>query len=819
MLLKNHHNTAIIENDRIISYSDLLEKISCFGSFIPSDENAKVAIFSENRAEFIYVLYACWSNGAIPALFDITAEIDEISYILNEVQPALIFSTSKYAEKLRHILENAALRSEVIYFDEIEVSGQQESVSEIDPADLDATALIIYTSGTTAHPKGVMLSFKNLLANIRSILDENFEASENDSTLILLPLFHIFPLLWTVILGLYVGGTMIIVPSLEPKVIMELLAKYNVTIIVGVPKLFHLIRNKIMAEINGSALKKGIFNLAEIINIRKISRLIFAPVHRKFGTGLRYLICGGATIDSDAERDFRTLGFRLQTGYGMTETAPMIAFNRPGRSVIGSAGKPVLYNEVKIAGDGEILVKGDNVMQGYFGHAEETAEVLKAGWLHTGDIGRLDADGCLYIEGRKNEMIVLSGGKNINPLEIETKILDNTDLIAEIGIYPADDQLRAVIYSALSEVNTHSAEAEEAIRGHIANYNKSASPHKRITGITISHAELPKTLLGKIRRYQLAEFAEQQQRQTESVEEYLSDEFDHLSTYLEAEKNRSISLKDHFDIDIGLDSLDKVMLISYIENAFGITLNESTLNRYTTVGELARHIQKYKEQELVQTINWRDIFQNTNNIRLPKTWITHRLLQFIWRLFFSFYFRMNIQGLENIRPAPAIYVSNQQSGLDEFFVSAYLPPREYGRTFYFAKEKHFSSRWKKFLADHHNTILVNTNHDLRQAIRKLAACLRRGNNILIFPEGTRSIDGSINEFKKTFAILSCELNVPIIPVAIQGSINALPKSTLLPKPFKRIAVTFLNPVFQDNLSYESLTEKVSLIIREHVHSG
>lgn len=183
MLLKNHHRTAIIENDRQISYSELLRQISYFGSFLPSQKNARVAIFSENRAEFIHALYSCWSRGAVPALFDITADIGEISYILNEVQPSLIFCTSQNAEKLGHILDKFALRTDAISFDEIEANVDQEPIREIGLPDVDATALVIYSSGTTAHPKGVIRIFRNLLANIRSIPDENFEASENESTL------------------------------------------------------------------------------------------------------------------------------------------------------------------------------------------------------------------------------------------------------------------------------------------------------------------------------------------------------------------------------------------------------------------------------------------------------------------------------------------------------------------------------------------------------------------------------------------------------------------------------------------------------------
>ena len=294
------------------------------------------------------------------------------------------------------------------------------------------TAVIIYTSGTTGSPKGVMLSYDNLLVNIEAVTtDVNIYTSE-DRVMVLLPLHHIFPLMGTMIIPLGVGGTIVLSPSMASEDIMATL-QHGITIIIGVPRLYNLIRKGIRDKINKSGVAKLLFKIAEKKNSLTFSRKIFGSVQRKFGGKIKYMVCGGAALDKEVCKDYLTLGFEILEGFGMTECAPMITFTRPGRVLPGSAGEPLKTNEVKVI-DGEIVNRGRNVMQGYYNRPEETAAILKDGWLYTGDLGHLE-DNRIFITGRKKEIIVLSNGKNINPEEIENKIQSMTEVITEIGVF------------------------------------------------------------------------------------------------------------------------------------------------------------------------------------------------------------------------------------------------------------------------------------------------------------------------------------------------------------------------------------------------
>ncbi|MGE5402101.1 MAG: non-ribosomal peptide synthetase, partial [Ignavibacteriales bacterium] len=564
-----------------------------FARVIPRGSNFKTAIFSENRPEWIYAIYASWHQESIPVLFDYTAELDEIAYILNDSRPGIIFCSGEQGARLRTILPMLNYIPKVIMLESFEnVKEPVTPISKVDPQDNDAIALIVYTSGTTGRPKGVMLSFGNLLANVNSVL---YLASPSDGALVLLPLYHIFPLLWTIIVPLYAGAVCVFTPSMDPADIMSALQNNRVTAITGVPKLFYLIRKKILEEVNRTAAGRFAFKAAAMLNSLKISRLIFRRLHRQFGGNIRFLICGGAAIDPEAEKDYRTLGFELQTGYGLTETGPMISFNRPGSIRPGSAGEPLSCNEVRII-DGEVAVRGANVMKGYFNRKRDTDDVLRDGWFFTGDLGRLDDKGFLWLTGRKKEMIILSNGKNINPEEIETKLLAVSDLIREAGVCANGDQLHAVLFPDPSKFDHAAAnDIKERLKWTVIDkYNRSAPSYKRITGITVAGAGLPRTALGKIKRYQLQNLVLEEEINIEINGKSLSEEFKAISGYFK-NKNMTLSEMSHIEIDAGFDSLDKVLLQSFIETSFGVKLTEEVMLHNPTVGDLIRYLKKARE--------------------------------------------------------------------------------------------------------------------------------------------------------------------------------------------------------------------------------
>jgi long-chain acyl-CoA synthetase len=508
-------------------------------------------------------------------------------------------------------------------------------------------------------------------------------------------------------------------------------------------------------------------------------------------------------------------------GYGMTETGPMITFTRPGRRRLGSPGEVLPGTEMQIR-DGEIVVRGDHVMQGYFKRPEETAAVIRDGWLHTGDLGRIDADGFLFVEGRKKEILVLSNGKNVNPVEIEFNLVGRSNLIAEVGVYEVRDQLYAVIHPDFKQLETEAVhQLEQHFQGVIEAYNGTVSSYKRIVKFNISKEELPKTRLGKIRRFMLKEVVDSRKKDEAALaKEAEPDDQTYLliKSFLVRQTDGEVKPSDHIEIDLGLDSLDKVNFHSYLENTFGLELDESVFSKHATLQSLAAYVGQHKKRMVEEGMNWSNILRQKIDLELPRTWITQIWIKYFCRIAFKVYFRFRGEGRNNIPNGPCILAPNHQSFFDGFFIQAMLKNLHLRNTYFYAKEKYWRQSWLKFLAPRHNIILMDVNKDLKLSLQKMAAALQSGKNIIIFPEGTRTHDGKLGKFKKTFAILAHELNVPVVPVSIRGAFEALPRGKWFPKPGKEVTVTFSKPIYPENHTCDSLQEAVFHDLQQSVES-
>ncbi len=809
---KSSTKTALVCNDLRVSYRELFQNIKYFSGLYDPETTQKVVIFSENRPGWVYSFYSAWKNGCIAVPVDNMSTVKELAFILNDCTPEVIFCSKEKLPALNEALTMVSHEMKIIIIDEAEDKTGQEIIEKWPEPDLQKTAVIIYTSGTTGSPKGVMLSFENLLANVDAVYKEIGIYKPEDRVMILLPLHHIFPLVGSMLIPLYVGGTVAIAPSMASADIIKTLQDNKITIIIGVPRLYNAIRKGIKDKIDQKKIAKRLFSLADKLNSKGFSKFIFKAVHKKFGGALKYLVCGGAAIDPEVARDYQILGFEMIEGYGMTEAAPMITFTPPGKVKIGSAGQILPGAKVEIR-DGEIVAAGKNIMQGYYNREEETRQVLKNGWLYTGDLGYFDEEGFIHITGRKKEIIVLSNGKNINPVEIEFAIEEIPHFVGEVGVFMKDDLLQAVIFPDKQKLKEHGVKnIEQMFRWDVINkYNQAASPYKKIMSFTIIDEELPKTRLGKIQRFKLAglvdnvkkESKESKEKETVNFKEYLL-----IKEFLEKEKGKEVTPDDHLEIDLALDSLDKVSLHVFLESTFGVNIKVEELVKYQSVLKLSEYVAKEKVKINLEEINWGDILSEKIHVRLPKSWVTSYLIVKFAKYFFYLYFRFKGSGVKNIPDTPCIIAPNHQSFFDGLFVASFLRNRQIKRTFAYTKEKYVKTKWLKFIANRNNIIIVDLNLDLKLSIQKLAEALRKKKNLLIFPEGTRTLNGQLGNFKKTFAILSQELNVPIVPVTINGAFDAFPSRKKFPKLFKKISIEFLKPVYPANHTYESIVELV-----------
>ena len=415
----------------------------------------RIALLSENRPEWVMTDFAALCAGGVTVPIYTSLLPDQIRFIVADAGAKLVVcSDLEMWRKVEAVRSGLPALERVIVMEgdppagtqalsdivemgrrlEAEEPGRFERSAEaVRPGDL---ASIIYTSGTTGVPKGVMLSHANFVSNVRS-LAEFIDFRESDTGLSFLPLSHVLERTATFLL-FHVGAAMAYAESVEA--VASNMAEVRPTIVVSVPRLFEKIYARVMDQVmSGSRLKRAIFvwalatgkkHVGERIAGRRVpahlavkralaERLVFSKITARTGGRIRYFICGGAPLSRDIAEFFHALGLKVMPGYGLTETSPVLTGSATGKVRFGTVGKPIPRVELRIAEDGEILARGPNVMMGYYKNEADTREVLKDGWLHTGDIGRFDEDGFLIITDRKKDIIVTSGGKNVAPQPIE----------------------------------------------------------------------------------------------------------------------------------------------------------------------------------------------------------------------------------------------------------------------------------------------------------------------------------------------------------------------------------------------------------------
>ena len=884
MTIKDFHKAAIITPSHEVSYAELMQYIKGYAMLMKgalydgvsaSGTKKKVLIFSENNEEWVYAFFAIWYNGDIAVTVDATATVSDVAYIMKDSGADAIWVSPTTESVAREAVAQAGIDIRMFAIAGVEKSTEPveaEMVFEADPnatTPLEKTALIIYTSGTTGSPKGVMLSYENLEANIRSVSDEVPIFNVERRTLMLLPVHHVLPLMGSVIAPITRGGGIAICPTMTGPDIMNMLCKGQIAIFIGVPRLWQTLYTGIKKKIDEKWITRTLFNICYRLQNRTLSRFIFQSVHKKMGGHLDYCVSGGAALDREIGYGLKALGLDVLEGYGMTETAPIIAFTRPGDYIPGCSGKPLPSVEVKVV-DGELCTKGDNLMLGYYNRPEETAQVIdKDGFLHTGDLASIDAEGRVYITGRTKEIIVLSNGKNVQPNEIEFQIEKFDTYVKEAAVTENADQLVAIIVPNVNvNVNGNGQSIEQLLKERVIQpYNRSVENYKKVMKIVVFDGDLPRTKLDKLQRFKLKEIVNANGNGNVNVNgnrnenlkpvENLSPVEAAVTKFIAAEKHCDVRLTDHVETDLALDSLDKVSLQSFIEETFGVSINADEMADFSSVADMCRHITaesnnlQSKMRETLATIDWHDILTNTAAgsracdatagtpttataptaqsapAALPSTKGIHAFMHSLYAKLFNAYFRSNnrltIKGMENV-PAegPAIIAPNHQSYFDGALAVCGMSWKGVRDYYFYATEDHVNTNGRRWMAKRHNVIIMERKN-LKTSILKMAEVLQAGKRVVIFPEGSRTFDGSLSSFKKTFAILAKELNVPIVPVCIKGAYEAMPRGRVLPTPH-HITVEYLPQVnvaadaeLKDK-SYDEIAQKVQGMILSCLNS-
>ncbi|MGB2706321.1 MAG: AMP-binding protein [Candidatus Omnitrophota bacterium] len=826
-----------------IPYDKFRNNMESLASFLLEGgikKDDKIAILLDNRSEWPLIFFATVSIGAISIPISPESIRREIENILKDSECKILFVNKNSFLLEENTFGKYPFIKKIISVDSAEFTDAIKS--HRGPGDIDIKidafdlACILYTSGTTDAPKGVMLSHKNLLSNCESLYGLNL-VSQKDSVISILPLHHAFPLTVTMILPLLYGGRIFYPGTMRGEDLLKAMQEINPTVFVAVPQIFYLLCQK-----SAERLKKIPFPFSFLFKIIvgflyklrdktgvNLTRLLFRGLHRKFGGRLRLFVSGGAKLDEDVERTLFKFGFTILDGYGLTETSPVLTMNPLKKPKIGSVGLPIPGVELKIkdkdkSGVGEVIVRGRNVMQGYYRREDLTAEVIKDGWFHTGDLGYIDKDGYLFLTGRLKEVIVLSSGLNIYPEEIEEAYSKHAPVkemcVFEVSTRKGPEKalvLWAIVrpdlefFRKFGEVNL-----ENVIKERLDNVSRTLAPYKRIIGFSITLEKLPRTPLGKIKRFAVKEiYAGKIIEEKESVSKpkELSKEDlgimelesgKKIISYLKKQTKvkKAVTPSDLLELDLGIDSLGRLELGSGLEKIFNIKIKDEIIGRAFTVKDLIAGIESLlkeetqglptSEKEITSGPGyWNRLFQvlpekeNLEKIDLNPgfgAWLVDFLFTSLLYIFFKIFYNFRVEGKDNFpKKSPYILYVNHTSYFDGFLVGAALPNFPRLDLFFVGFRPYLNVPVTRNLVKIGRVIPLDFSSHLLEALRSCYYVLKNGKNLCLFPEGLRTLDGNINEFKKGFGVLAKESKAKVVPVILEGSYQAWPRTSKFPK--------------------------------------
>jgi long-chain acyl-CoA synthetase len=840
------------------TYAQLRSMAEAFAAWLVANAmppGERIAILADNHPRWVAAYLGIIAAGGTAVPLDTAYRADQVAKLLRDSGASLLVCDSKHigvaeaavaGEETQLVTTDlpasigtgagAPVPGQVVADFESIFSRQVQSFAPV-LREPDDVASLLYTSGTTADPKGVMLTHANLLAEAEAVFAWAHIGPE-DAILGVLPLFHVLSQMANLLLPLVAGARAVYLSTLNTTELLRALSERKITAFAVVPQFFYLIHERIFKEV---AKKGGLTRLAframrriTVLGRRfgiNLGPLFFRKVHALFGKHMRYLVTGGSRFAPQIGRDFYSLGIDVLEAYGLTETCGGAFVNSSDDNVIGSVGKPLKGVEAKIVdaekpedgspASGEIAIRAAIVMKGYWNRPDRTAEVLKGGWLYTGDLGYFDADGHLFITGRKKEVIILSNGKNLYPEEIEAHYLESPFIkeICVIGLEgPAGtDKLHAVIVPNFETLRERKVvNAKEVIRFDVEGLSAKLASTKRINGYEIWQEDLPRTTTRKLKRFEIQKMLRRGKAAATDRELNLSKPLTAEETgWLEkAEVQRALAIireytttnpgtlrpADNLELDLGLDSMRRVELLVALEQELGGDVNESRLAGIYTVRELVDSIMESAATrpsaaggaQGASFAGWSAILSEDPTdpaaLRITKArpildraiYLFARLVKLIWRLRAS----VAVEGIENIpREAPYLLCSNHQSYVDPVILLAVLPVRVLERLFAVGTSEIFGSGFLLTVARIMRVVVVDPDANLVPAMRAGAYGLRHGMGLILYPEGERSIDGEPKVFKKGAAILSIHLQVPIVPIAVDGLYESWPRG----KPFQRFA--------------------------------
>src|SRR3984885_1429073 len=865
------------------TYSELRRMAESVGRWIEENgfvPGSRLAIVADNHPRWVATYLGIIASGCAVVPLDTALHPDQVTKLLKDSGTSCLFCDAKHAQISREAV--ADLNLGLVLMDPDRTSqltpgehwlGNLPAIFDGGPAQFhpapsvaDDLAALLYTSGTTADPKGVMLTHANFLGEVEAVFNW-VDLGPTDALLGVLPMFHVLAQMANLLLPLVKGARVVYLETLNTTELLRALRERNITAFAVVPQFFYLIHQRIFEEIEKRGmLTQRLFKILLALNrgLRRIGvnagKILFGKIHETLGPKMRYLVTGGSRFDPKVAMSFYDLGIDVLQAYGLTETTAAVFANLPGDNVIGSVGKALKGVEAKVTdpqpsedggpATGEVALRGAMVMKGYWNRPDSTAAVLRAGWFFTGDLGYFDSKDNLFLTGRKKEIIVLSNGKNIYPEEVETHYLQSQYIkeMAVLGLEarPGEggDRLHAVIvpnFDALRQKKI--VNAKEVIRYDVESLSQQIASTKRIGSYEIWQDDLPRTTTRKIKRFEVENRVRANQARRVDDDSELPTEpplTDDETAWLDQpDVQRALKIvrqssrtapptmrpSYNLELDLGLDSMQRVELLSQMEEQLGGNIGESQLAEIYTLRDLVDAVLQGAASGAggpgprTAFAGWKTILaeepspSDVISLLRPQPvsavfwYLVSRLIQVIALDRFD----LHVRGLEKLPGSgPYIISSNHQSYLDPAILASVLPPPVFNRVFAVGTSEIFGQGFMLRLARSLRTVVVDPDANLIPAMRAGAFGLRQGRPLIFYPEGERSIDGTPRIFKKGAAILSIHLQVPIVPVAIEGFYEAWPRN----KPFqgfKPLKMVFGDPILPppqseaSEAAYEKLT--------------
>ncbi|HEX3820947.1 MAG TPA: AMP-binding protein [Candidatus Sulfotelmatobacter sp.] len=762
----------------------------------------RVMIWGANSAEWVAAFFGCVLRGVVVVPMDDAASLDFVIRVAQQVDAKLLVAAHQHAEEctslavptlvledIESALADPAAGNE-LYEEPASVPGRGPGVEPHPEIQPNAILQIVFTSGTTADPKGVVITHANVLANIAPVEQQirrylKYERLVHPIRFLnLLPLSHVFGQFLGMYLPPVLGGTVIFQEELKPSEIVNTIQRERVSVLVSVPRVLQSLKQKIERDFESDGRAGWLQQRLAAAKEKHFLRRwwTFRKIHKQFGWKFWAFISGGAALDPETEEFWRRLGYAVIQGYGLTETTSLISLNHPFRTGQGSIGKVLAGREVKLAPDGEILVRGGGVASGYWdirgAHAVSDAE----GWYRTGDIGELDTEGNLYFKGRKKEVIVTPAGMNVYPDDLEAALRRQTEVkdCVVVGVERGGNAEPCAVLILRNDGN-----AEQAVR----RANESLAEFQRMRmWIAWPEEDFPRTSTQKPKRALIAKLV-QERMQASSASTSPPNARDRLGSgnelanLIEKVSGRpatNLSGDASLDSDLGLSSLDRVELLGALEDRYQVDLSEARFSSVRTIGDLEKMLHgEATAGKGYHYPHW--------SLRWPVTWLrllAHYLLMRPAILLLGW---PRIEGRENLRgmSGPLLVISNHIDHVDPGFILTALPARFRNHLATAAGGERLESLRspapdRNLLARMYdrtkwamgvsllNLFPLPRESGFRRSFAYAGEAVDRGYSVLVFPEGRHTTDGKMNPFRSGIGLLAQNLGIPVLPMRIDG---------------------------------------------------